>query len=118
MDDVSLHGKDNQQAVEILKQTGPVVRLKMARHVNRRLSGTQTPSLVSTTSSAGVAEISPEVEQIASAVNEPKKGKNHECFTDLFRGEPSVSDCVDVGSFLFECITLHCCTVFRREEQK
>lgn len=43
VDDVSLHGKNNQQAVEILKQTGPVVRLKVARHVKHRLSRQQTP---------------------------------------------------------------------------
>ena len=115
MDDVSLHGKDNQQAVEILKQTGPVVRLKVARHVNRRLSGTQTPSLLSANSSAGVAEISPEVGQTASAVNEPKKGENHECITDLFHGEPAMSDCVDVGSF-GTFMTSHCCTIYRCED--
>lgn len=43
VDDASLHGKDNQQAVEILKQTGHVVRLKVARHVSRRLSKTRPP---------------------------------------------------------------------------
>lgn len=43
VDDVSLHGKNNQQAVEILKQTGPVVRLKVARHVKHSLSRQQTP---------------------------------------------------------------------------
>lgn len=43
VDDTSLHGKDNQQAVEILKQTGAVVRLKVARHVKHRLSRPQTP---------------------------------------------------------------------------
>ncbi|XP_031574464.1 multiple PDZ domain protein-like [Actinia tenebrosa] len=33
VDGTSLHGKNNQQAVEILKQTGPVVNLKVARHI-------------------------------------------------------------------------------------
>lgn len=44
VDDISLHGKDNQQAVEILKQTGAVVRLRVARHVQHRLSRPQTPA--------------------------------------------------------------------------
>ena len=47
MDDVSLHGKDNQQAVEILKQTGHLVRLKVARHVSRPLSKTRPPPTAS-----------------------------------------------------------------------
>lgn len=37
VDGTSLHGKDNQQAVEILKQTGPVVKLKVARHILGRI---------------------------------------------------------------------------------
>lgn len=43
VDDISLHGKDNQQAVEILKQTGAVVRIRVARHVRHHLSRPQTP---------------------------------------------------------------------------
>ncbi|XP_022779810.1 multiple PDZ domain protein-like isoform X3 [Stylophora pistillata] len=65
VDDISLHGKNNQQAVEILKQTGPVVRLKVARHVKHRLSRQQTPvdeahptTSLSAQSSASLAESS------------------------------------------------------------
>lgn len=74
VDDVSLHGKDNQQAVEILKQTGPVVRLKVARHVSHRLNRTQTPSSLSPESSAGLVETSPAVEQATPVAVEPRKG--------------------------------------------
>lgn len=72
VDDTSLHGKDNQQAVEILKQTGPVVRLKVARHVNRRFSRTHTASM-SSQASAELVETSPAVAQAKPFANEPIK---------------------------------------------
>lgn len=79
VDDVSLHGKNNQQAVEILKQTGPVVRLKVARHVKHSLSRQQTPvdeyhptTSLSAQSSASLAESS--VKRLNSAASE---GKHH-----------------------------------------
>ncbi|XP_048584388.1 multiple PDZ domain protein [Nematostella vectensis] len=40
---VSLHGKNNGEAVEILKQTGPVVSLKVARHIPGKHSRPETP---------------------------------------------------------------------------
>ena len=76
MDDVSLHGKDNQQAVEILKQTGPVVRLKVARHVNQRLNRMQSPSSqLSAQSSSGLAETLPTAEQTTPEAQKPNQGK-------------------------------------------
>ena len=79
MDDVSLHGKDNQQAVEILKQTGPVVRLTVARHVNR--SQTKTRSLSAVDASGGLdGVISRKEEQAATSTAKPTKG----AMLDLF----------------------------------
>ena len=69
MDDVSLHGKDNQQAVEILKQTGPVVRLKAARHVSRRQSKTRLLD-----NSVGLKGAPQTEERAASASGAPKQG--------------------------------------------
>ena len=43
VDGTSLHGKNNLQAVEILKHTGPVVKLRIARHTGHRLSRPETP---------------------------------------------------------------------------
>ena len=78
VDDTSLHGKDNQQAVEILKQTGPVVRLKVARHINRRFSRTHTASM-SSQASAELVETSPAVAQAKPFANEPIKGIKTYC---------------------------------------
>lgn len=68
VDDVSLHGKDNQQAVEILKQTGPVVRLKAARHVSRRQSKTRLLD-----NSVGLKGAPQTEERAASASGAPKQ---------------------------------------------
>lgn len=76
MDDVSLHGKDNQQAVEILKQTGHVVRLKVARHVSRRLSKTRPP-LAASIGSVGSEGVSLPDGQAVSASAQPRKGMDH-----------------------------------------
>ena len=75
VDDINLHGKDNQQAVEILKQTGPVVRLKVARHVNRKYSRSYTAGSVSSQASSGVLEALPATVQAKSAARKPRKGK-------------------------------------------
>ena len=75
VDDVNLHGKDNQQAVEILKQTGPVVRLKVARHVNRKYSRSYTAGSVSSQASSGLLEALPATTQAKSAVRKPRKGR-------------------------------------------
>ena len=75
VDDINLHGKDNQQAVEILKQTGPVVRLKVARHVNRKYSRSYTAGSVSSQASSGLLEASPAVTQAKSAAGKPRKGR-------------------------------------------
>ena len=75
VDDVNLHGKDNQQAVEILKQTGPVVRLKVARHVNRKYSRSYTAGSVSSQASSGLLEALPATMQAKSAVRKQRKGR-------------------------------------------
>ena len=75
VDDINLHGKDNQQAVEILKQTGPVVRLKVARHVNRKYSRSYTAGSVSSQASSGVLEALPATVQEKSTARKPRKGK-------------------------------------------
>ena len=59
--------------MEILKQTGPVVRLKAARHVNPRLNRTQTSSM-SPQSSTGLVETAPAGAQAEAVAMEPKKG--------------------------------------------
>ncbi|XP_073227363.1 multiple PDZ domain protein-like isoform X1 [Porites lutea] len=73
VDDINLHGKDNQQAVEILKQTGPVVRLKVARHVNRKYSRSYTAGSVSSQASSGLLEASPATIQATSTARKPRK---------------------------------------------
>jgi len=75
VDDINLHGKDNQQAVEILKQIGPVVRLKVARHVNRKYSRSYTAGSVSSQASSGLLEASPAIMQAKSAARKPRKGR-------------------------------------------
>lgn len=75
VDDINLHGKDNQQAVEILKQTGPVVRLKVARHVNRKYSRSYTAGSVSSQASSGLLEASPATIQATSTARKPRKGR-------------------------------------------
>ena len=75
VDDINLHGKDNQQAVEILKQTGPVVRLKVARHVNRKYSRSYTAGSVSSQASSGVLEALPATVQAKSTARKPRKGR-------------------------------------------
>ena len=75
VDDINLHGKDNQQAVEILKQTGPVVRLKVARHINRKYSRSYTAGSVSSQASSGLIEASPATIQAKSAARKPRQGR-------------------------------------------
>ena len=96
VDDVSLHGKDNQQAVEILKQTGPVVRLKVARHVSQRLHRTQSPSSLSAQSSGEVAETSLAMGETESEAQEPKHGKLNVEPLSAYSDQDLISLCVSM----------------------